>query len=142
MGCIYFRWHPVTATGLLLDRSYMVDGHRVLLGIYGKVRRIMSAEIPTCGDDCGLISKSTPILVAVYCAQYNFTDTETFECGGCYNKDSWTIPEMLWHETNKFLITPCCHTEAIAALVPSEPKEEYDQRADDMQSYVWAVTGR
>ena len=102
----------------------------------------MANIIPTCGDDCGLISKSTPILVAVYCAQYNFTDTETFECGGCYNKDSWTIPEMLWHETNKFLITPCCHTEAIAALVPSEPKEEYDQRADDMQSYVWAVTGR
>ena len=44
MGCIYFYRHPVTATGLLHYGSYMVDGHRVLLGIYGKVRRTMTTK--------------------------------------------------------------------------------------------------
>ena len=102
----------------------------------------MKLTIPTCGDACGKISKSTPVLVAIYCARYDFSNTETFECGHCSNQDTWTLSEMLWDEESEHLITACCHTEAITALVPDNPKEHFDQAREDYQSYVWAISGR
>jgi len=113
-----------------------------LFRLDGKVPRVMKLTIPTCGDACGKISKSTPVLVAIHCARYDFTETETFECGHCSNQDSWTLLEMLWDEESEHLVTPCCHTEAITALVPDNPKDDYDQAREDYQSYVWAVSGR
>ena len=44
MGCIYFYRHPVTAIGLLLNRSYMVDRHQLLHRIHGKVCRTMTTK--------------------------------------------------------------------------------------------------
>lgn len=99
-------------------------------------------KIATCGPKCGKLTKSTPILVAVFCANYDYNDTDLFECGWCNNSDSWTIPEMLWSVEDDFFVTPCCHTEAIVALVPDQTREDNDQGREDYQSFVYAVTGR
>lgn len=98
--------------------------------------------IPTCSGKHATLSKSTPVLVAVYCAQYDYSDKDVFTCGWCNNKDEWTISEMLWSEEDGYLVTPCCHTEAVTALYPDEPRVEYDQNREDNESLVWAVTGR
>ena len=99
-------------------------------------------NIPTCGDKCGKLTKATQVLVAVYCAQYEYERDDEFTCGWCANNDVWTIPEMMWNHEQEFMVTPCCHTEAITALVPVYPREHFDQAREDYESYVWAVTGR
>lgn len=100
------------------------------------------AKIATCGDKCGKLIKSTPVLVAVFYAQYDYDDRDTFSCGWCANNDEWTIPEMLYSVEDDYFVTPCCHTEAITSLVPENPRDEYDQAREDYESYVFAVTGR
>jgi hypothetical protein len=98
--------------------------------------------IPSCRYS--KLSKVTPALVATYCARYDFNEKDEFECGYCANNDLWTIPEMLWSEEDEFLVTPCCHTEAITALRPDNPRNEYDldQAREDYETYVWTITGR
>ena len=96
--------------------------------------------IHSCAETCNL-SKSTPVLVAVYLADTNYTEETLFECGNCSNKDSWTIGEMLWDNNGEFLATPCCHCEAKAALVTDEDYD-LDQHREDYGNYVFAVTGR
>jgi hypothetical protein len=101
-------------------------------------------NIPTCGNKCGKLTKSTPVLVAVYYAQYDYDDSDQFTCGWCSNNDLWTIPEMMWNEDEEYFVTPCCHTEAITSLRPEDKAREYDhdQAREDYESFVWAVTGR
>jgi len=99
-------------------------------------------NIPTCGNKCGKLTKSTPVLVAVYYAQYDYDDSDQFTCGWCSNNDLWTIPEMMFNEEENYFVTPCCHTEAITSLVPENPREDHDQAREDYESFVWAVTGR
>jgi len=100
------------------------------------------SKISNCAKDCGKLIKSTPVLVAVYCAEYDYTDKELFTCGWCSNNETWTISEMLWSVKDEYFVTACCHTEAIAALIPENLKDEYDQNREDYENYVWAVTGR
>ena len=101
-----------------------------------------SEGVWSCGDTCRL-SKSTPALVAVYLAQYDFTIDQIFWCGHCTNNDSWVISEMLWDNENEFLVTPCCHTEAKYALEPDEVIEnDYDNQREEYENYVYSVTGR
>jgi hypothetical protein len=99
-------------------------------------------QIPTCGDKCGKLTKSTPVLVTVFYAEYDYSDKDQFTCAWCSNDDLWTIPEMMWNEAEDYFVTPCCHTEAVTALVPENPRDEYDQNREDYESFVWAVTGR
>jgi len=103
---------------------------------------IDSKGIFSCSDTCRL-DVNTPVLTAVFCADHDFTDTELFNCGYCAYSGSWTIPQLLWSTEDEFLVTPCCHVEAIVALDPHNPKEEgNDQAREDYESYVYAVTGR
>lgn len=99
-------------------------------------------NIPTCSEKRGKLIKSTPVLVAVYYARYDYDDADQFTCGWCANNDLWTIPEMLWSEEDEYFVTPCCHTESVTALVPENPRDEHDQAREDYESFVWAVTGR
>lgn len=98
--------------------------------------------IPTCSEKHAKLIKSTEILVGIYCARYDYSATDTFTCGWCANTDEWTIPEMLWSVEDEYFVTPCCHTEAITALYPDEPRSQYDQNREDNELYVWAVMGR
>jgi len=99
-------------------------------------------KIPTCSEKRGKLIKSTPVFVAIFCAQYDYDQKDLFTCGWCANNDEWTISEMMWSVEDEYLITPCCHTEAITALVPDEPRDENNQAQEDYESYVYAVTGR
>lgn len=100
-------------------------------------------KLATCGTTCGKLIKATPVLVAVYCANYDYYDTDRFECGWCANNDLWTIGEMLWSEADDFFVTPCCHTEAIVALVPDKVRNDIDaQDREDRLEYYKAITGR
>ena len=90
-------------------------------------------------SDCK-ISKATPVLVAVFLAEYNLNESDTFECSNCSNSDLWTIPEMLWNVDGEYLVTPCCHCEAEAALELNS--YDLDQHREDYENYVFAVTGR
>jgi len=100
-----------------------------------------SKGIWSCSDTCRL-DVNTPVLTALYCAEYDFTDSELFDCGYCAYKGAWTIPQLLWNAEEDYLVTPCCHTEAIAALDPHEPKVDIDSRNEEYENYVWSVTGR
>ena len=82
------------------------------------------SKVGTCGHACGKLIKSTPVLVAVYCARYDYKETDKFECGWCSNNDFWSIPEMLWSVEDERFVTPCCHTEASAALMPDKIDED------------------
>jgi hypothetical protein len=99
-------------------------------------------NIPTCSEKRGKLTKSSSVLVAVYCAQHDYDAKDLFTCGWCANNDEWTIPEMLWSVEDEYFVTPCCHTEAITALVPENPKDENNQAREDYESFVWSVTGR
>ena len=99
-------------------------------------------KVETCANQRGKLTKSTPVLVAVYCAQYDYDEKDEFKCGWCPNNDLWTIPEILFSIEDNYFVTPCCHTEANAALVPENPQDEYDQGREDYESFVYAVTGR
>ena len=101
-----------------------------------------SKGVWSCGDTCRL-SKSTPGLVAVYCASYDVQIDQIFWCGNCTNDDPWTIPEMLWDNESEFLVTPCCHMEAKYALEPDEViEDDHDKNREEYENYVYSVTGR
>ena len=124
----------------------MVDCRRILLGIAQRMRgRAMSFDSVgawSCADTCRL-SKSTPVLVAVFLSEHELTADQEFECGNCTCRDLWKISEMLWDTENEFLVTPCCHGEASHFLDMEYAKQdEYDQSREDYQNYVYAVTGR
>ena len=38
-------------------------------------------NIPTCSEKRGKLIKSTPVLVAVYYARYDYDDADQFTCG-------------------------------------------------------------
>jgi hypothetical protein len=95
-------------------------------------------------SDCK-ISKATPVLVAIFLAEYNINESDTFECSNCSNSDLWTIPEMLWNVDGEYLVTPCCHCEAVVALELNNydlDNYDLDQHREDYENYVFAVTGR
>jgi hypothetical protein len=104
--------------------------------------KIQKLVIPSCA--CGKIIKATPLLIAVHCARYDISQKTEFECGHCSNTDLWKISEMLWSVEDEHLVTPCCHTEAYAALRPDVVANDYDldQSREDYETYVWAITGR
>ena len=98
------------------------------------------SNVFSCADTCEL-SKTTPVLTALFLADNDYQANTQFECGNCNNKDLWLASEMLWNKTQEFLVTPCCHCEAAYALYPDE-SYSLDQHREDYENYVFLVTGR
>jgi hypothetical protein len=93
----------------------------------------------SCSKNCK-ISKPTPVLIAVFLAEYNLDETDTFGCSNCSNSDFWIISDLLWSVDGEYLVTPCCHCEAVVAL--ELRNYDLDQHREDYENYVYAVTGR
>jgi hypothetical protein len=114
-----------------------------LLRFYDEMPRLMSEiklVIPSCA--CGSVVKPTLAQIREHCRRYDVSFQKNYECGQCNNTDLWFITEMLWSKEDEHLITPCCHTEAYAALLPEDRTEDYDQDREDRRTFRWAVTGR
>lgn len=72
--------------------------------------------------ECPPIRKMTTDEAVIFAEHMYSNDIELWFCGGCHHgQNEWTLGEMLWDELNEFPTTPCCHTEAAAALQKYNP---------------------
>jgi hypothetical protein len=79
------------------------------------------STVRACKDCCD-IRKATDLEINKYIEDHVSHDDEIWYCGGCRNsQNEWVIGDMLWDIENEFLVTPCCHTEAAAALNSYDP---------------------
>jgi hypothetical protein len=79
------------------------------------------SQVRAC-KDCSDIRKATDLEINKYIEDHVSHDDEIWYCGGCRNsQNEWVIGDMLWDIENEFLVTPCCHTEAAAALCSYDP---------------------
>lgn len=78
-------------------------------------------DLRTCAEHCGEIRKPTEQEYKDFLDRYNWHDKELGFCGWCRNgQNEWFPTNLLFDIENDFMVTPCCHAEAVAAFFSYE----------------------
>jgi hypothetical protein len=88
------------------------------------------SEVRSCSD----LRKPTQEEISKFVSDMDSSMNESWLCGWCNaGQNEWFLPQMLFNPANEFMVTPCCHTEAEAALVLDGQREYADPREDERE---------
>ena len=102
--------------------------HQSVVNLQRKVKKV--SEVRSCSD----LRKPTQEEISKFVSDMDSSMNESWLCGWCNaGQNEWFLPQMLFDPANEFMVTPCCHTEAEAALVLDGEREYADPREDDRE---------